>query len=202
MVLKNGVLDRRQHVTIELMLVYFTGSIVGKDRYIAGYTKILDILKSKGFETISDHIMKVTEQEIRMEKRDERLKFQKKLERWIGGCDFMIAETSFPSISVGYEISLALQRNKPVLVLHSVGDPPSLIGEHIDEKLICEKYTLPILNGIIDDFINYIKGTADTRFTFFITPEISVYLDTIAKKNKMPKSVYLRKLIEREMMKV
>ena len=181
------------------MNVYFTASVVGKKQYLAQYQKIIDILRAKQYDVVSDHIINATEQKIRIENREDRLKFQKQLEHWISSCDFMIAETSFPSISVGYEISLALQRNKPVLILHSIGDPPSLIGEHIDEKLICEKYTTATLADSIDDFINYIKGTADSRFTFFITPEIGTFLEKVSKKEKLPKSVYLRKLIQREM---
>ncbi len=65
-------------------------------------------------------------------------------------------------VSVGYEIYLALQRNKPVIILHSVGDPPSLIGEHMNEKLVCEKHSPATLSDIIDDFINYIKFIQDS----------------------------------------
>ena len=36
---------------------------------------------------------------------------------WIDGCDVLIAEVSTPSHGVGYEISYALERNKPVLCL-------------------------------------------------------------------------------------
>ncbi len=110
-----------------------------------------------------------------------------------------LPQTSFPSISVGYEISLALHRGKPVLVLYSSGDPPNLLFYHKDEKLSCEKYTLETVKDIIEEFINYLRGTNDTRFTFFITPKIAAYLERIAKKERIPKSVYLRKLIEKDM---
>lgn len=143
----------------------------------------------------------MSEPQIRLKSREERLKFHNQLEKWINSCDFMIAETSFPSISVGYEISLALQRNKPVLILYSTGDPPSLFGHHEDDKLLCELYSEDTVSEIIDDFINYVEGKNDTRFTFFITPEISSYLDKKSKNEKLPKSVYLRKLIESDMKK-
>lgn len=181
------------------MTVYFTASIVGKKYYLKNYCKILEILKSRKHKVISDHIIKTTEAQIRMENRGDRLKFHKQLENWIISCDFMIAEASFPSISVGYEISLALQRGKPVLILYYGGDPPSLLTYHEEEKLVCEKYTMKNLSGIIDDFINFAEGKNNTRFTFFITSEIALYLDRVSKKEKLPKSVYLRKLIEKEM---
>lgn len=181
------------------MTVYFTASIVGKDNYLQNYLRIIDILKSQNHKVIAEHIINTTEKQIRLKSRDERLKFHEQLEDWINSCNFMIAETSFPSISVGYEISLALQRGKPVLILYSEGDPPSLFAYHEEEKLVCERYTMENLHGIMNDFINYTEGKNDTRFSFFITSKIAAYLDEVSRKEKLPKSVYLRKLIEKDM---
>ncbi|MBM3283848.1 hypothetical protein FJY90_06420, partial [Candidatus Gottesmanbacteria bacterium] len=110
------------------MTVYFTASIVGKRHYLSNYQKIIGILKAKNLEVISDHIINTTEAQIRMEKVEERIRFQKQLEKWLNSCDYVVAETSFPSISVGYEISLALHYGKPVLILYSEGNPPSLLA--------------------------------------------------------------------------
>lgn len=181
------------------MKAYFTASIAGKETYLRNYLKIIDTLKKKGTQTLSDHIMNATESKIRLETKDDRIKFHKQLQQWISSADFIVVETSFPSISVGYEISLAMQLGKPILILYSEGDAPSLLAHHKNENLVCEKYTLDTLNDIIDDFLNYIQGTADTRFTFFITSQIALFLDNISRDEKMPKSVYLRKLIEKDM---
>jgi 2'-deoxynucleoside 5'-phosphate N-hydrolase len=180
------------------MLVYFTASIVGKRHYLANYQKIIDVLKSSGCHTISDHILKVDESQIRIYTKKERIKLQEQLNKWISSCDCMIAETSFPSISVGFEISLALSRGKPVLILYSSENSPSLLVRYNDEKLICEKYSIGTAGEIIKDFLNYVRGTEDARFTFYITSEISTYLEDVSKKEKLPKAVYLRKLIEKD----
>lgn len=181
------------------MTVYFTASIVGKKFFLKNYQAIIEILQSNNNKVISDHIIKSDEKKISLSTKEERLAFHKKLEDWINGSDFMIAETSFPSISVGYEISLALQRGKPVLILFSNSDPPSLLAFHQNEKLICERYTLETLTEIIEDFTKYIEGVNDTRFTFFITPQINAYLEKIAETQRIPKSVYLRNLIKKDM---
>lgn len=181
------------------MKVYFTASIAAKDKYINYYKKIIDILAEGGHDIVADHIVKTTAEHIQTGTREERLKFHKKLEKWIQSCDFLVAETSFPSISVGYEISLALRLGKPVLILYSEGDAPSLLEHHKDDKMICEHYTPSNLRQIITEFIQYIEGKMDLRFTFFITPEIVQYLDDISRKQKVPKSVYLRNLIKRDM---
>lgn len=180
------------------MIVYFTASIVGKKKHLANYLKIIDTIRNKNFSIISDHIIKTTEAQIHFETKEARLKFSEQLEKWISSCDFLIAETSFPSISVGYEISIALKLGKPVLILFSEGDAPSLLAHHKDEKLVCERYTPETLKDIVDDFINYMQGTEETRFTFFITPKIALHLEKISKAEKTPKSVYLRRLIEKD----
>jgi hypothetical protein len=181
------------------MKVYFTASIAGKKHYLANYLKIIDVLKSKNCEVISDHIIKSEESKVRMETAEERLRFHRRLEEWINSCDFAVVETSFPSISVGYEISLAIHRGKHVLILYSNEYPPTLLAQHTDERLVCEKYNQKNLPEIIGDFINYVKGTGDSRFTFFITSQIASYLAKLSKREKIPRSVYLRQLIEKEM---
>ncbi|OGF99249.1 hypothetical protein A2Y99_03185 [Candidatus Gottesmanbacteria bacterium RBG_13_37_7] len=180
------------------MLVYFTASVVGKKHYQSNYQKIIDILEKEKCNTISDHILKSTESQIRLETKEERIKFQNQLDKWINSCDCLIAEVSFPSISVGYEISLALSRGKPVLMLYTGDRPPSLLVQHKDEKLICEKYLFANLKDVIKDFLNYVRDAEGSRFTFYITSEIATFLEEVSQKEKLPKAVYLRKLIEKE----
>jgi hypothetical protein len=183
------------------MTIYFTASLAAKDQYLKNYELIIAFLKQKGYQVISDHITGVTESQIRLSTRAERLNFHTQLEKWIRSADFMIAETSFPSISVGYEISLALRLGKPVLILYSEGDPPSLLAHHQNDRMYCEKYTFDNFKETIMDFIDYIQGKSDTRFTFFITPQQAAHLDEAAHKEKIPKAVYLRKLIDEDMEK-
>lgn len=182
------------------MKVYFTASIAGKKHYEKNYCAIVNKLIKKNCQVISDHILKSSSQKIQLETKAERLAFQEKLEKWINGADCIVAETSFPSISVGYEISLALNRGKPVLILHTHDSmPPSLLIHHSDDKLICEKYTGENLDGIIEDFLNYVEGKEDSRFIFYLSSELMAFLDKISKNDKIPKSVYLRRLIEEKM---
>lgn len=181
------------------MTIYFTASLVGKKDFQKNYLAIIGYLTSKGHTVQADHILNTTESQVGLQTREARLAFHKKLEAWIQNADCMIAETSFPSISVGYEVSLALQYKKPILILYSIGDPPSLFAHHDDEKIVCEKYTVTSLEETVDNFLNFVHGTADTRFTFFITPKIAAHLDKMAKTKKLPKSVYLRELIEADM---
>ncbi len=181
------------------MRAYFTASIVGKKYHLAKYQQIVDLLKSKGVTVVDEHILNVSEKDIQLQSREKRLAFHQQLEDWINSSDFLVAETSFPSISVGYEISMALDRGKPVLILYSEGDAPALFAYHENEKIVSEKYTAATLPVIITDFLHFVRGEADTRFTFFISSKQAAYLTKQAKKHRVPKSVYLRNLIDQDM---
>lgn len=183
------------------MRAYFTASIVGKKYHQAHYEQIVELLRSKGVEMISDHILNVTEKDIQLQTKDQRLKFHHDLEAQINSSDFLIAETSFPSISVGYEISMALDRGKPVLILYSEGDPPSIFAYHENQKIVCEKYTSSTLPAILTDFLRYVSGEGDSRYTFYLSSAQAAYLDKQGKKHRVPKSVYLRLLIDQDMTK-
>ena len=181
------------------MRAYFTASIVGRKFHLDHYQKISAILRERGVDVADEHILNVSEKDIQLQSKDVRLTFHKKLEDWINNADFLVAETSFPSISVGYEISMALDRGKPVLILYSEGDAPALFAFHENEKIVCEKYTAETLPAIITDFLHFVRGGADTRFTFFISSMQAAYLAKMGKKHRVPKSVYLRSLIDKDM---
>lgn len=181
------------------MTAYFTASIAGKKQYLSNYLKILDYLKKRGVKVICDHIINTTEAQVYSEKREDRLKFLTQVEKWIKTCDLMIVEASYPSISVGYEIATAILYGKFVLILYSEGGAPSLLAHPRDEKVICEKYSSEVLEDLIDDFLAYAQGSVDTRFTFYLTHDQVGFLEKVSLNKKIPKSVYLRRLIDLDM---
>lgn len=181
------------------MKIYFTGSVSAKNTFIEEYLAIINYVKLQGHEIVYDHIVGSTEDSINKGSKEDVVRFYSEMETWIKNCDFMIADTSYPSVSVGYEIALALRLGKPVLVFYGAGGPPSLLSHNRDERLVSERYTADTYKDSIDSFMHYISTKSDQRFTFFITPEIAAYLDDIVLKDKLPKSVYIRQLIERDM---
>lgn len=181
------------------MVAYFTASITGKKDYLPQYTQIISLLNNFGVEVISDHIIKTHSHEIKAESRDTRLAFQGKLNHWITKSNFVVAEVSFPSTSVGFEISLALQKGKPVLLLYSTIHPPSLLADYKDDKCICEHYTEHNLKDTLENFLNFVCDTDDCRFTLFLSSNMNEYLEKASRRKKQPKSVYLRRLIEKDM---
>ena len=52
---------------------------------------------------------------------------------------------------------------------------------------------------IIFQAIEKAREKVDVRFNFYISPEIGRYLDWISQRKKLPRSVFLRGLVERHM---
>ena len=112
----------------------------------------------------------------------------------------MVAEISFPStVHVGHELTLALDYNKPVLALYEQGKRPILFWGLEEDKFAVEEYTPDNLVEVIKSSLDFLMDQVDTRFNFFISPKHQSYLDWISKERKIPRAVFLRDLIEREM---
>jgi hypothetical protein len=45
------------------------------------------------------------------------------------------------------------------------------------------------------------KKTRDIKFTFFINPEMSAFITRASRRRKLPKSVFLRQLIQEDISK-
>lgn len=184
------------------MKIYFTASLTGKKYYEENYKKIVEYLEKLNCEVFSKHIFSSTREQIRAQGRKERIKYLNLLHKNLSWCEAVVAEVSYPSTSVGYEMSLGISRAKPVVALYyeKGGDFPPLLKAHKEEDAMLVDYNLNNLKGTLIDCLNFIKTKAlEKRFTMLFSPKIINYLNKISKDKKVPRSVYIRKLIEEDM---
>lgn len=180
------------------MKVYFVGSIRGKKKYQANYETIVNLLKSKGHDVFEDTI-RPSENEVYTMEAPQKSDFVSQVNKWIAASDIVIAEISFPSVGVGYEIAHSVSKGKPVVVLADNADAMHFVDGIIADKLVTVQYTNENLEAELSSAIEYASDIQDTRFNFFISPKHQNYLDWISKERKIPRAVFLRNLIEREM---
>jgi len=181
------------------MKAYFTAAITRSPDQSEHYASIINHVKHLGHSVASVQTTDANKPSIDQADSATVLDFQEKIEKWIHDCDFMIADVIYPSVSVGYEISHALRLNKPVLVFYEKNGPPSLLRFHENDNMATEHYDPWTYKESIEHFIRTIERKVETKFIFLITPKIAEFLNNIALKEKIPRSVYLRKLIERDM---
>jgi hypothetical protein len=183
------------------MKVYFTAAIYQKDKFLDKYQQIVNILEKNDCEVFED-TTKVSLTEAITKTDTERVDYYKKVLKWLDKSDLAVVEASFPStLSIGHEITLAMEKNKPVIVLYKEDCEPGFMLGLQDERVMWVKYNENNLDEVLTSAIDEAKKRTDVRFNFFVSPKILAYLDWIAQKKMIPRSVFLRHLIEREMKK-
>ncbi len=179
------------------MKVYFTAAIFQKPQFGQAYDSIVRILHELGHDVIHEHITAQSLSVIKVQDDDERAKHYKKTLKRITESDLVVVEASFPStLNIGHEISLALEKGKPVIGLYKKGYDSLFLSASTAEKLYLVEYTDEDLKEMLTAAIDYAKDQSDTRFNFFISPRHVQFLDWVARTKKIPRSVYLRRLIE------
>ncbi len=113
------------------MKIYLSGSISGGRQKIQTYIRMKEIIEFLGHiltspQTADPHITDSGEGE----GLSSRQIFERDIQQ-ITESDLMIAEISTPSHGVGYEIAVAIQKNKPVLCLYDLDNAPKRISAMI-----------------------------------------------------------------------
>jgi nucleoside 2-deoxyribosyltransferase len=186
------------------MKIYFTASLTGKKYYLENYKKIMQYLEEMDCKVFSGHVFTNTKQQLLKETREERVAYHSYMEGKISWCDAVIAEVSFPSTSVGYEISIAVKKDKPVIALYfeKGGDYPPILRAREEENTLLIDYNFDNLKSLLKGALNLIKTKSlEKRFTMLLPPDITNYLIKVSKKNNTHRSVYIRRLIEMDMRK-
>lgn len=185
------------------MKAYFTASISGKENYGKNYITIIETLKSSGYD-VQDHILKTDPSLVSNQTDKDRVTYYKKMVEMISKCDICVAEVSTSSMSVGHEITVALEKGKPVIALYDKKVSPNLIRGIASEKFQTVAYdreSRGSIEEIVKKTLNKARMNMDIRFNFFISPEINEYLDWISRVKRTPRAVYLRELVEKEIEK-
>jgi len=184
------------------MKIFFCASVHGKPKFESEYRLIEIRVKSLGHELVADHIFKNDSVTMETWTTKQHKEFYKLLVDGIKKADAVIAEVSYSSTSVGYLIAMALHAGKPTVVFYSGKEEPNLFRslEEVNEKFQVIRYhSTQELEKEVPFGIEFILSAQDTRFNFFLTPDLSNYLNWVSKTRKTPRSVYLRDLIEADM---
>ncbi len=183
------------------MKVYFTASLRGKGDFEANYELIADSIKELGYVMVSNHVFENDSASVVSQSKIEASVSYRQLLGGIKKADVFVAEVSTQSLSVGHEITQAINLGKPVVLLY-VGDrrPTMLFGSGYS-KLQMIQYDEKNCRQPLEKALEEAKKGIDVRFNFFVSPKILSYLDWVAKTKKLPRAVFLRNLIEREMKK-
>lgn len=175
------------------------GSIRQKSQYQNSLSKIIAILKNTKHEIFHEHITGHDQIDLDEMTEDEHKKFHNIIFKKIKNADLIISEASSQSWSVGYLLSHAVSNEKPIVIFYQkkVGKPNlfrSLMNS--SESLFLVEYNnISDLNKLVLEYVKYASNQTDNRFNLMLSPKLSSYLNEAAKKEKISKAQFLRKLL-------
>ncbi len=185
------------------MQVYFVASSRLVDKNKEMYGRMYKTIAAE-YKMVSDKVMKwIKKGVLDLQKADLETKIAnyKETLRDLSKADIVVMEISGHSMSMGYILTKTLELNKPVVALYTPDAQPIFIVGIDNPKLILREYKPENMERVLWDSLKEAKGLIDMRFNFFVSPKILNYLDWVGQKRMIPKSVFLRNLIEREMKK-
>lgn len=180
------------------MKIYFTASARGVDNLSNNYSLIHQYIEDLEHTNLDNNVLQKKEN-IYGNDHSARVKLYNEAMAKIKKSDLVVLEVSTHSLSMGFVMQKALELGKPVVALYKKGFDPYFASGIVNDKLQVVEYTDYDLKEVLLTAINFASDQQDTRFNFFISPRHQNYLDWIAKHRKLPRSVYLRDLIEKDM---
>ncbi len=182
------------------MKIFYTASLRGVKSYRDELQNIFNIIEKLGHKNLDNVLFTIEDRdEFYKGAHDDKVNHYKRIIKSIKDSDIVILEVSTHSLSMGYMLHKALEMNKPVIALYQTGNPPFFAQGIENDKLQVIEYSESDIENTLRDAIEYAQGKADVRFNFFISPSIGNYLDWISRVKKIPRSVYLRGLIEKDL---
>lgn len=181
------------------MKIVFIASAAQKVDLGRYYESIVNELKRRDIDVFSGHLFTdVTDSSLVEDQKIES--WYKEVNQKVRSADAVVVELSYPStVNVGHLLTEALDSGKPVVALYLSGREPFFLRGRVDDKLLLMEYHDDDIKIVVDNALDYVSTAQDVRFNFFISPQIGRYLDWVSKKRRIPRAVYLRRLIEEDM---
>ena len=182
------------------MNIFFNASIAGKEEHLKDYEMIIRAAQELGHKIFYKH---VTEEEcVRndIKLRGKYRKYTTEIKKFLSKSDAMIIESSYPSISVGYLLSISLLQHKPTLVLYQHNPHRILVGD-VSRFLTLRKYNGSDYSKLVTTLHHFIENTKKKnlrfRFNLMLDETMNRLLDAKSKKYHMSKADLVRRLVEK-----
>jgi hypothetical protein len=191
------------------MIICFSASTRKIKEDIGVYRKILHTIRSLGHVVARDWVETSWIRESQHSFKQSQLQgmdwnIVREAEAAIESSELIIAEASdISTFGVGYEVALALQRRKPVLLLVNKNVAARSYASGLSNELITfKKYDDDSIEKIVENFIrnNTIKKK-DLRFNFVIDRQIHNHLRLKSFNSGKTKAEVLRDLLLKDMEK-
>ena len=181
------------------MKVYFGSSPRIKEQYAKEIKRIYELVEKFGFKHTSNFIIEAQPKDYYRLTAEELNSLHQKNLKSIKKADICLFEASLHDLSVGFLINYSLDLGKTVIILSQSKEVLLSFESMKSGSLILVYYSEKNLKEKLKEALEQAKKKIDIRFNFFVTPQILSYLNWLSGRRRIPRAVYLRGLIEREM---
>jgi len=181
------------------MKIFFCASIRGKRGEL--YQRIVRILKNRARKVFANHILRTNQKKMDAWTPAEKDLYHKRVLENLRKSDVVVAEISYPSMSIGYLIALSVSWQKPTIVLFFGKEAPNILSslESFGHLRVIEYQDIKEMEQYLKREIDLAIKELDIRFTMLLPPEIVNFLNKVSREKNVPKSVYIRNLIKENM---
>jgi len=181
------------------MLIYYLCAISGRQKYEVYFRRTATHLRKLKHQVLDDHVLGADPQQIEDLSADKHRERHKKAVGRLRRADLVVADVTHPTIELGYELGLASSMNVPILVLYQGDNIPYFLLGIDNPRFAVREYTDQDLEKVVEDSVKELLEERDIRFNFFISPQIGNYLDWLSKKERTPRAVFLRNMLDKKM---
>lgn len=163
--------------------------------------QITDIIKESKHSITLDWVEKALQRNDAVSDSVDWSRIYKENLEAIAQSDIIIAEATHENFAVGYQVAMAVQQKKPVLMLRKKeADKNAFVTGVEDGWVQHREYNETELKQIVNKFIKENDiDTKDMRFNFFIDRHIYNYLRWAALRTGKTKAEILRNLVQKEL---
>lgn len=180
------------------MKIAFLAPIETAAHHTQQYVAIIEYLTNAGHTV--HHALSATTQTLSQWSEERRAKYFNDFYAKIGKSDMVIAECSYPSVHVGFEISCAIQQGKEVIVLKQKNAETDILTSdqlNLNKNMYIYEYTSETLFRTIKEALECNPIKRFQKYNVLFPTDMVNKLNEIAKKKNVPKSVYIRQLLEK-----
>ena len=162
------------------MIVYLTTSTVSLRKNSRHLNLITESISKAGYNIAQDWISAARHRLKNNLKKKPASIANENLEL-VSKADVIVAEVTYDSFGIGYQVAMAIHLNKPVLLLTKNSKVDKMLQGLADNNMVILKnYSEKTLNAIIEDFLKLNDiSSQDLRFNFFIDREIYNSLQSV-----------------------
>lgn len=178
------------------MKIYFTTSARGEKQIEENCKQIHEIIEKLGHSHLDHFFDDMNTQKVYEGSFKSKKKRYLDALKHIRSADAVILEVSTHSLTMGYLLNMALDLNKPVILLHIEGHLPAFAEGIENNKLQIWEYSTRDIKGTLKESLEIAKKESNIRYNLFLNQDQYLYLQQLADKGNRSKSEVIRELID------